>query len=249
VLLRNGTAGSWAGLRALLAKDALLETFGGLRVEVGAAPYSEAAAKRILLLSEYAEAVAAAPSELELLPVQTDEGGRRPRADGGGLSMSRDYLFVGLYAASEPMHGALKARLEAHSPPVLTESLERRHLYYRASTQFSLGPPGSGSPLHYHMAAVNTLVFGRKRWTLLPPRDAVYSALPVFEWHRAGGVEALRREGRTALECTQRAGDVLYVPDHWGHAVLNLQTSVGFATEVATARGHSMRMELSKSNS
>ena len=113
-----------------------------------------------------------------------------------------------------------------------------------ASTQFSLGPVGSGSPPHYHMAAVNTLVYGRKKWTLLPPADAIYGAMPVREWHAAGGPEALRAEGRQVLECVQQPGDVVYVPDHWGHAVLNVEPSVGFATEVATARGHSMRIML-----
>ena len=45
-------------------------------------------------------------------------------------------------------------------------------------------------------------------------------------------------------ECVQRPGDVLFVPDNWGHAVLNLAPSVGFASEVATARGASLRMEI-----
>lgn len=40
-----------------------------------------------------------------------------------------------------------------------------------------------------------------------------------------------------ALECTQGAGDVMYVPRGWGHAVLNTRTSVGFALEFATAEG------------
>jgi oxalate decarboxylase/phosphoglucose isomerase-like protein (cupin superfamily) len=51
------------------------------------------------------------------------------------------------------------------------------------------------------------------------------------------------------FECVQQPGDVLYVPDHWGHAVLNLQPAVGFAAEVATARGHKMRLELSGGSS
>ena len=34
------------------------------------------------------------------------------------------------------------------------------------------------------------------------------------------------------LECEQRAGDLLFVPNNWGHAVLNLEPSVGLAVEV-----------------
>jgi hypothetical protein len=33
------------------------------------------------------------------------------------------------------------------------------------------------------------------------------------------------------MQCTQRAGDVMYVPAGWGHAVLNTATSVGLAVE------------------
>ena len=33
------------------------------------------------------------------------------------------------------------------------------------------------------------------------------------------------------LECMQYPGDVVYVPLHWGHAVLNAQDSIGLAVE------------------
>jgi hypothetical protein len=36
------------------------------------------------------------------------------------------------------------------------------------------------------------------------------------------------------LECTQEAGDVMFVPHSWGHAVVNLVETVGVAGEVAT---------------
>ena len=59
VLIRNGTStASWRGLREMLSKDALVGTYGELKVEVGAAPYYEAAAKRSMSLREYAEIVA-----------------------------------------------------------------------------------------------------------------------------------------------------------------------------------------------
>lgn len=33
------------------------------------------------------------------------------------------------------------------------------------------------------------------------------------------------------LRCTQSPGDVMFVPAMWGHAVINLEESVGFASE------------------
>jgi len=223
---------------------------------VGAAPYYEAATKRATSLAQFAEVVSASGSGGSSFSSDGNggSGGSYSDSSGGsgggsssdgssGSSRSVDYLFLGLYAESDA-HATLEAALAAVLPGVIAESLRSHHLFYRASMQFALGPAGSGSPPHYHMAAVNTLAYGAKRWTLLPPRDAVYSALPAREWHAAGGPAGLRGEGRTVVECVQRAGDVLYVPDGWGHAVLNLQPSVGFAAEVATARGHSMRLEL-----
>lgn len=101
--------------------------------------------------------------------------------------------------------------------------------------QVAVGGAGSGAPLHYHKAAVNTLVYGRKRWWLSPPRDAAYSREPVGAWAAAGPARA-QAAGRVLLQCEQRAGDVLFLPDFWGHAVLNLAPSVGLASEFATLR-------------
>ena len=99
---------------------------------------------------------------------------------------------------------------------------------------------------------MNALVYGRKLWLLLPPERALYSALPMAGWLAAaearGSAEAPNATSPTttaaarglpkgALVCVQRAGDVMYVPPGWGHAVLNLNTSVGVAIEMGTVFG------------
>ena len=68
------------------------------------------------------------------------------------------------------------------------------------------------------------LAHGRKRWLLRPPPEAEYSTEPAAR-------ASLRARNGTVLRCTQRGGDVLYVPYAWSHATLNLRTSVGFAVE------------------
>ena len=76
---------------------------------------------------------------------------------------------------------------------------------------------------------------GRKRWLLFPPESAFYSELHPLEW--------LRRRVRgpagqpPALECVQRAGDVLYVPPLWGHGTINLGETVGMAAPFALRVG------------
>ena len=58
-----------------------------------------------------------------------------------------------------------------------------------------------------------------------PPAQATYATAPAFF--------AFREEAPGARTCVQRAGDVLFVPNNWGHAVLNLRTSVGVAAELS----------------
>jgi oxalate decarboxylase/phosphoglucose isomerase-like protein (cupin superfamily) len=91
---------------------------------------------------------------------------------------------------------------------------------------------GSGAPMHMHKDAFNVLAYGEKRWLLLPPRDAVYSAEPISEW-----LAAAPARGNGTSACTQRAGDVIFVRRGWGHAVLNMRTSVGIALEFSAVTG------------
>ena len=37
--------------------------------------------------------------------------------------------------------------------------------------------------------------------------------------------------GIPVLECEQLGGDVIFVPEMWGHAVINLEESIGYASE------------------
>lgn len=93
-----------------------------------------------------------------------------------------------------------------------------------AELQFYLGPGGSGAPMHFHGHAVNSLAYGEKRWFLLPPADAYYSTLSAAQFVREG-------HGEAAAQCTQRSGDILFVPSLWSHATLNLRQTIGVAHE------------------
>ncbi len=39
-------------------------------------------------------------------------------------------------------------------------------------------------------------------------------------------------EDHAPLECVQETGDLVYIPDMWGHSVLNLADSIGIAYEM-----------------
>lgn len=92
--------------------------------------------------------------------------------------------------------------------------------------QFYLGPPLSGAPVHFHRNAWNVLIYGQKRWFLYPPNRAFYSKEHVWDWWRE-----TYRKSPDALECVQYPGDLMFVPDMWGHAVINLREGVGVASE------------------
>ena len=96
-------------------------------------------------------------------------------------------------------------------------------------------PPAlSGAPPHFHGDAWNALLYGRKRWFLFEPAEAFFARprLRAIDWvleaGTGGGGVGARPLGR---QCMQNAGDILYVPRLWGHAVLNVQESIGFAVE------------------
>jgi len=97
--------------------------------------------------------------------------------------------------------------------------------------QFFLGPPLSGAPFHFHKDAVNFLAFGKKQWWLSPPANALYSTLPVLAWASTNHSAAPQSNEYLGFHCIQEEGDALYVPAGWGHAVLNLATSIGVAVE------------------
>jgi hypothetical protein len=86
-----------------------------------------------------------------------------------------------------------------------------------------------------HKDAVNVLSAGRKAWWLLPPAAACYSTEPIAEWLAAGagagGAPGAACSLALAKTCSQRAGDALFVPAGWAHAVLNTATAIGVALE------------------
>ena len=78
-----------------------------------------------------------------------------------------------------------------------------------------MGPRASGAQVHYHGDAVNLLVYGRKRWALLPPGIAEYSKAPAAEWFATRLPELLDAQVGV-VQCIQEGGEAMYVPAGWG---------------------------------
>jgi len=95
---------------------------------------------------------------------------------------------------------------------------------------FGLAGPGSGVPFHFHGPGFAETLHGRKRWFLTP-----HHVQPEFnpnkttlQWY----VEDYERivSEIDLYECTISPGEIIYFPDRWWHATLNLDTAVFIST-------------------
>eukprot|EP00938_MAST-03A_sp_MAST-3A-sp1_P000475 g475.t1 len=99
--------------------------------------------------------------------------------------------------------------------------------------QFYFGSEFTGSHFHYHNnPAINVLVHGLKLWLLVPPEYSIYSTLHPIEEMKdlilSRNLSSFCPHCRVVL---QRSSQVVFVPEQWGHLVLNLAECLGMATE------------------
>ncbi|XP_075422319.1 jmjC domain-containing protein 8 isoform X2 [Ascaphus truei] len=95
---------------------------------------------------------------------------------------------------------------------------------------FGIAGSGTGVPFHWHGPGFSEIIYGRKRWFLYPPEKT-----PEFNPNRTTlswlmDTYPFLSEEERPVECTIRPGEVLYFPDRWWHATLNLDTSVFIST-------------------
>ena len=97
-----------------------------------------------------------------------------------------------------------------------------------SSMHFYIGNTNSGAPSHVHSDAANLAVSGSKEWWIVPPNQALFSR---------NAVPAQSDGGVAPMKCTQRAGDLMYVPFDWGHSAINLEPEVfGYTMELINRR-------------
>ena len=114
-----------------------------------------------------------------------------------------------------------------------------------------IGPPRSGSSVHIDPLATsawNALISGKKRWCLFPPTrgltkpDLKPKGIGLdgesVTWFRKMYPRTRSHEWRfeknfpTPLDVVQNPGEIMYVPDGWWHAVLNLEHTVAVTQNV-----------------
>ena len=108
-----------------------------------------------------------------------------------------------------------------------------------------MGGPRSGTGMHVdplHTHAWVHLCEGRKRWLMLPPDTtaAALATVGVAEGRQLPSGQFFARHGDAAadlpgaVEFVQEAGELVYVPAGWTHAVLNLDATVAVTHNYAT---------------
>lgn len=70
------------------------------------------------------------------------------------------------------------------------------------------------APMHFHGHAVNSLAYGEKRWFLLPPSRARFSRTLALHYAH-GQLDRGGGERGEPMQCTQKTGDLLFVPTLW----------------------------------
>lgn len=123
-----------------------------------------------------------------------------------------------------------------------------------------IGPERSGSTVHIDPLATNawnTLLFGKKRWVLFPPHipksivkgrglirsdeddEAAHYFMTILPRIKRKAFELRNTDEYRDFCCyefTQHAGETVFVPHDWWHAVLNLTDTVGVTQNFCSPR-------------
>ena len=162
------------------------------------------------------------------------------------------YIFDGSFGDKEGSQPLLK---DYDVPKYFKEDLfrhagEKRRPPYRWVV---IGPPRSGSSVHVDPLATsawNALISGHKRWALYPPNSGLTKqdlkpkgvgldgeSVTWFQrmYPKTRGKEWTEQKGfPKPMDCVQKPGEIMYVPDGWWHAVLNLDHTVAVTQNVVT---------------
>ena len=179
------------------------------------------------------------------------------------LQHNRDDSPLYIFDATFDEDKGAKRILEDYTvPEYFNEDLlglvgERRRPPYR---WFLVGPCRSGTTVHIDplgTSAWNTLIHGVKRWVLFPPHvpkhvvkgrkltlpgeddEAIHyftTILPRMKRRAAASGGKGEYANFTCYEFTQYAGETVFIPHGWWHAVLNVTHTVGITQNFCSRR-------------
>ncbi|XP_068223421.1 jmjC domain-containing protein 8-like [Palaemon carinicauda] len=101
---------------------------------------------------------------------------------------------------------------------------------HMAALSFGLAGPGTGVPFHFHGPGFAETLWGRKRWFMYPPHvnPNFHPNRTTLQWLIEDYPR--RKDDINLYECTLSPGEIIYFPDKWWHATLNIDSSVFIST-------------------
>ena len=223
VLIR-GLIDDWEAVQRYSLANLTAE-HGDLRVQVSDIPYSEkfgGSHREDKLLSEYIDEVRNHRIKGGSHPWYVFKGNRVP-VDSEKTESLVQYHWT-------PTPHVVQHAIEFLNPPTARGYTGPKSREIFVNAQWAFGGEGTGAPVHYHNTAWNALVYGAKKWIIYPPHSMIMSNRQILEYFETDK-QTFEARGVHSLSCVQTAGDVIIVPEIWGHGVLNIQESVAVATE------------------
>ena len=200
--------------KQLTQKDALLEFFGPDFHVTLSSSNSLSENRRTIPLPQYVDEILTAQ---ETLPDQ--------------LSNETWYLF------GETFSDDWKKLLDYYELPLCYSCVD-----WPVALAFGIGNRGSGVQCHIHGPGFSESIHGRKHWILYPPdRPPPYHKdQSSRQWMETAYFVA----NPPPMECTLNPGDLIYFPDQWWHATINLDPYTVFISSFTTEHGVDVKDEL-----
>jgi hypothetical protein len=135
------------------------------------------------------------------------------------------------YFFGEHNYAEWKTLLELYEQPV--------YKLPGTSPAYSFGIAGfyTGVPFHFHGPGFAETIHGRKRWFLYPPEHKPRFDPDKSTLHWFLEDYSQLKPAAMPLECVLEPLDVIYFPDRWWHATLNVDNVVFISTFLSETRG------------
>ncbi|CAF1157080.1 unnamed protein product [Rotaria sordida] len=99
--------------------------------------------------------------------------------------------------------------------------------FIHPSLSFGIGGQGTGVPFHFHGPGFQQIIFGRKRWYLSLEKPLFDPNETTIQWSIE---KRFTYKQPFIYECTLYPGDIIFFPNLWWHATLNLDFSIFLST-------------------
>ena len=217
VVMRNVTGTSGAGFRALTLPSVLASRWGDTEVVLSSAN-AHSYGRRRIRLADYLHDQRLAPDETAAERQCGDSAWEDGRAD-------EIFYWFGEHGPElEPLLEEYRRAAAFADPPVFSD-------LRRPALSFGAAPHNSGVPFHTHNDGFAEVMHGAKRWLLYPPDRSPPHFAPnttSAAWLRE--VYPTLPAGDAPDECVIYPTDVLYFPNGWHHAVVNIGNTVFMST-------------------